>query len=137
MRKQLREQLCEQGFTLIEMIVSVVILSVAILALSTSTTRLVRVAVSAETNALALQAVEDRISEVRLHPIYQQLDSLYTESGVTVPHMDGFTRATKIDRIIKDGERAGKFIDFTRITVSVDGPGLGVPVSRTITIGGF
>ena len=120
-----------------EMIVSVVILSVAILALSTSTTRLIGVAMSAETNALALQAVEDRLAEVRLHPIYQQLDSLYSESGSAIPHLDELSRSTVITRVIRQGEREGKFIDFTRITVEVDGRGLPEPVARTVTIGVF
>lgn len=127
----------DRGFTLVEMIVSVVILSVAILALSTSTTRLVRVAMGAEANALALQAVEDRLAVIQLHPIYQQLDTLYEESGASVPNTDGFRRDTRITRVLLDGEREGKFIDFTRITVEVDGPGLDKAVSRTITIGVF
>jgi len=131
------EQQQQAGFTLVEMIVSVVILSVAILALSTSTTRLMGIAMNAETNALALQAVENRIAEVRLHPVYQQLDSLYSESGVSLPHLDGFTRSTTITRILQEGERAGKYIDFTRITVEVDGPRLEAPVSRTISVGVF
>lgn len=127
----------KNGFTLIEMIVSVVILSVAILALSTTTTRLASLAMGAEKNALSLQAVEDRLAEVRLHPIYQQLDSLFTESGSTVPHLDGFTRSTNITRVITDGDREGKYVDITRVTVEVRGPGLDTPLSRTVTIGGF
>ena len=133
----MRERKNDRGFTLVEMIVSVVILSVAILALSTSTTRLIGVAMSAETNALALQAVEDRLAEVRLHPIYQQLDSLYSESGSAIPHLDELSRSTVITRVIRQGEREGKFIDFTRITVEVDGRGLPEPVARTVTIGVF
>ncbi len=70
---------------MVEMIVAVVILAVAILGLSSSTSRLARTAVDAEKNALALQAVEDRMSRIRLHPIYQQLDSMFTESEAEVP----------------------------------------------------
>ena len=125
----------ERGFTLVEVIISVVILAVAILSLSSSTASLVRVAVDVEKNALALQACEDRIARIRLHPIYQQLDSLYTESGAEILGLEGFTRSTEITRIITDGEGEGKFIDFTRITVKVDGRGIGKPISRTVTIG--
>lgn len=118
-----------------EVMISMVILTVAILALSSSTASLSRIAMEAEKKALALQACEDRIARIQLHPIYQQLDSLYSESGTEVIGLDGYTRNTEITRIISDGESAGKYIDFTRITVRVEGPGLREPVSRTVSIG--
>jgi prepilin-type N-terminal cleavage/methylation domain-containing protein len=127
----------EKGFTLVEMIVSIVILSAAILALSTSSSSLARVALETETRALALQACEDRIATIRLHPVYQQLDSIYTENGSEVLGMSGYSRNTDITRIIEDGEREGKFIDFTRITVTVSGPGLSKAISRSVSIGQF
>jgi len=124
-----------KGFTMVEMIISLVILGVAILGLTSTTARLARVAVEAETKALALQAVEDRLSRVRLHPVYQQLDSLFSESGATIPNLPDFTRSTSLTRIIEPGEREGKYIDFTRITVTVNGPGLVEPISRTVAVG--
>lgn len=127
----------ERGFTLVELIISIVILAVAILALGSSTASLTTVAREAEVNALAIQACEDRIEGIRLHPIYQQLDSLYTESQSDISGMPGFKRTTSITRVIRDGDREGKFIDFTRITVEVEAPGLRSPTSRTVSIGQF
>lgn len=124
-----------KGFTMVEMIISLVILALAILGLSSTTTRLARVAVDAENRALALQAVEDRISRIRLHPVYQQLDSVFSESEAEIPSLPEYTRSTDLTRIIEPGDREGKYIDFTRITVTVDGPGLNEPVSRTVAIG--
>jgi prepilin-type N-terminal cleavage/methylation domain-containing protein len=124
-----------KGFTMVEVVTSLVILAVAIIGLSSTTARLAQVASGAETRALALQAVEDRISRVRLHPIYQQLDSVFSESDVEVPNMPGYTRTTTLSRILEPGERDGKYVDFTRITVSVDGPGLEEPISRTVAVG--
>jgi prepilin-type N-terminal cleavage/methylation domain-containing protein len=124
-----------KGFTIVEVVISLVILAVAIIGLSSTTARLAQVASHAETRALALQAVEDQISRVRLHPIYQQLDSVFSETGVEVPNMPDYTRSTTLTRVIEPGERSGKYIDFTRITVSVDGPGLEEPISRTVAIG--
>jgi hypothetical protein len=120
---------------MVEMTISVVILSTAILALGSTTSSLSRISVVAESNALALQACEDRIARIRLHPIYQQLDSLYTESGATIPGMEGSTRQTRITRVIREGAQPGRFVDFTRITVIVEGRSLSTPISRTITIG--
>jgi prepilin-type N-terminal cleavage/methylation domain-containing protein len=125
----------EKGFTMVEMIISVVILAVAILGLSSSTAKLARTAVDAEKNALALQAVEDRMSRIRLHPIYQQLDSVFSETGGEIPGLEGYTRSTFITRVLEQGERPGKYVDYTRVTVTVEGPGLPEPVSRTVAIG--
>jgi prepilin-type N-terminal cleavage/methylation domain-containing protein len=124
-----------KGFTMVEVVTSLVILALAIIGLSSTTAHLARVAVDAENRALALQAVEDRISMVRLHPIYQQLDSLFTESEAEIPNLPDYTRSTELTRVILPGEREGKYIDYTRITVTVDGPGLEEPISRTIAVG--
>ena len=124
-----------KGFTMVEVVTSLVILALAIIGLSSTTARLAKVAVDAEQRALALQAVEDRMSTIRLHPIYQQLDSLYTESDSEVPGLPDYTRSTSITRVIQPGDREGKFIDYTRITVTVEGPGLDDPISRTVALG--
>lgn len=124
-----------KGFTMVEAVTSLVILAVAIIGLSSTTARLAQVASRAEARALALQAVEDRITQVRLHPVYQQLDSAFSEAAVEVPSLPDYTRTTILTRILEPGEREGKYIDFTRITVSVDGPGLEEPISRTVAVG--
>ena len=124
-----------KGFTMVEVVTSLVILAVAIVGLSSTTARLARVATDAETRALALQAVEDRMSHIRLHPVYQQLDSVFTESDAEVPGLPEYTRSTTLTRIIEPGEREGKYVDYTRITVTVEGPGLEDPISRTVALG--
>jgi prepilin-type N-terminal cleavage/methylation domain-containing protein len=124
-----------KGFTMVEVTTSLVILAVATLGLSSTTARLARVAVDAENRSLALQVVEDRLSTIRLHPIYQQLDSIYSESESEIPDLPNYKRSTTLTRVIQPGEREGKYIDFTRITVTVDGPGLEEPISRTVAVG--
>ena len=124
-----------KGFTMVEMIVSLVILAFAIVGLSSTAARLARVAVDAENRGLALQAVEDRIARIRLHPVYQQLDSVFTESGAEIPGLPEYERSTNITRVLQPGGQSGKYIDYTRITVTVTGPGLPEPVSRTVALG--
>ena len=126
----------DRGFTIVEVVTSLVILAIAIIGLSSTTARLAKVAVGAEQRTLALQAVEDRISTIRLHPIYRQLDSLFTEVDSQVPGLPDYTRSTAVTRIIEPGDRKGRYIDYTRITVTVKGPGLTDPISRTVAIGG-
>lgn len=121
------------GFTMVEMIIAILILTVAILALAGSATRLGRVSADTEVRALALQVVEDRIALIRLQPLYTKLDSIYGETGTSIPGMDGFTRRTSITRVEQEGE-GDRMIDFTRVTVTVDGPILSTPISRTVVV---
>jgi len=124
-----------KGFTLVEMIISLVILAVAIMGIGSTTARLARVAVEAENSGLALQAVEDRISRIRLHPIYQQLDSIFTESDVDVAGLPDYKRSTSLTRVTEKYGKYKKDVDYTQITVTVNGPGLAEPISRTVAIG--
>ncbi len=123
----------EGGFTMVEMIIAIVVLSVGVLALSASATRLSELSRNAEIEALALQAVEDRMARILLHPAYSELDSLYTESSGTIPGLPGYTRKTQISRIVQVGTSGTT--DYTVIMVSVEGPALSEPVSRTVVIG--
>jgi prepilin-type N-terminal cleavage/methylation domain-containing protein len=121
------------GFTLVEVIFSVVILAVALLGLGASAGSLIGTSEQATLSARALNAVEERLSRVRMHPMYAELDSLFSESGAAIPELPGFTRDTDITRIRMDGE-GEKVIDFTRVSVSVEGPGLSKVVSRTMEV---
>ena len=124
-----------RGLTMVEVTISLVILTIAVFGLGYTTARLTRVAVTAEARALALQEAEDRVSRIQLHPEYHQLDSVFSESGTAVPWLPGHTRTTSVQRVLLPGRLPGRFIDFTRVTVTVDGPGLSEPVSRTVAIG--
>lgn len=118
------------GFTLVEVIVALVILGAGVLAISASAGSLATATTTASQDAVALQAVNDRLSIVLMDPGYEALDSLYsgTETGVQGLSASS-TRTTSIDRV-RDQTPDGDWIDYTRVAVSVDGPRLGNPVTR-------
>ena len=111
------------------------IMAVAIIGLSLTTARLAMVASRVEVRALALQAVEDRISMVQMYPRYQQLDSVFSEIDAELAYLPQYLRTTTLKRVIEPGEMDGRYLDFTQITVTVDGPGLVEPISRTVAVG--
>ena len=124
-----------KGFSMVEVVTSLVILAVAMVGLGSTTARLARVADDAEIRALARQAVDDRIARIRLHPAYEDLDSVFSEGGAEVQGLPEFRRSTTVTRIRAPGEGEGKRLDYTRITVSVAAPGLESPVSKTVVLG--
>jgi prepilin-type N-terminal cleavage/methylation domain-containing protein len=121
------------GFTLVEVTVALVILAVGILGISSSAGRLGQVSSTAEAEAIALQAVQDRIAMVMLHPSYAKLDSIFSKTESNVPS-SGYTRVTDVTRTLTTGA-GGKTVDRSSIQVTVTGPGLLSPVSRTQVVG--
>ena len=119
-----------RGFTLIEVIISLVILTVVLLAIGSATAGYLHAVAESDRHAAAVQLAHSRIEEARLHPDYGTLAAL---EGVEAdfPSLPGFTRTTEVVRYGGPGAPA----DFTRITVTIDGPGLTRPVARTISIG--
>lgn len=124
----------QEGFTLLEVLVALVILSVAVLGVARSAGSLSASSARTEARALALQAVEDRISLIRLDPRYVELDSIYGGQESSMDGLAGYTRTTQVARI-QIPQVGGTNIDYQKISVSVDGPGLLSPLSRTITLG--
>lgn len=118
------------GFTVVEVIVALVILSVAVLGLAGSATRLTTTAATAELRAQAVYSADDRIGRIEMDRRYTLLDSLYEaiENGVPGP---GFVRSTTVEHIQVTSPDT---LDYLMVTVNVTGPGLTSPVKRTLVV---
>ncbi|MEQ1856333.1 MAG: type II secretion system protein [Longimicrobiales bacterium] len=124
----------ESGFTLVEICIAIVILSAAILGLGSSTSRLLQPTNDAELEFVALSAVDDRLSAIRLDPRYGAvLDSVYDMTEANNP-LTGMSRVTTITRT-QTAMSGGKVLDFQTIVVTVSGGRLATPVSRTLIMG--
>jgi prepilin-type N-terminal cleavage/methylation domain-containing protein len=123
----------EKGFTFIEVVVALVVLSFGVLGTATAGARLAFTAVDIERRTVALQVIEDRLAEVRTHPDYASLDSVFSSQQDTVPGVPGMLRSTAITRTQNPGS-AGRTIDYTTITVAAFGSSLSKPLARTIIL---
>lgn len=119
------------GFTLVEVVVALVILSTAVLGLASSASRLATASASAELRALATEAVEDQLAQVRLDPRYGGLDSLYTGVDSDMFGIPGVTRTTTVTHI-QQGPPAS--LDYKRVSVTVTGPMISPAISRQIIV---
>jgi type II secretion system protein I len=117
------------GFTLIEVMIALVVLTIAVLSLMQVTARMIRSVTDDRTRTLAAASAEARIAEVRAWPTYSTLESQYagTESNTPV------TGLSRVTTIVRTGG-VGQTNDYKRITVTVSGTGLTSSVSRTVTI---
>jgi len=123
----------EDGFTLVELTVALVLLTVALLGLGASTGGLIRSSVEEEVRATLLQAVDDRLAEVRMDPRYASLDSLYEDTEADVLGLEGYDRSTNITRV-QQTQASGRVRDFTVVWVSVTGPALPEPLARVFVL---
>jgi prepilin-type N-terminal cleavage/methylation domain-containing protein len=121
----------ERGFTLIEVMMALAIITAVLLAMGTATASFVHEVAVGDRNTAALQLVDGRIEAIQMDPNYTGLDTAYAGTETDFPTLPGYTRTTTI--LVVGG--AGQSVNYKKITVTVDGPGLDAPVARTITVG--
>ena len=117
-----------EGFTLIEVIMAVTILSAVTLMMAAPASRFLSVTAKAQRRIAASATADAQIALVRMYPNYDSLRIKYDSTRSNIPFA-GFTRVTSV---VRTG--AGANGDVTRVVVTVNGPGLATPIKRTATI---
>jgi prepilin-type N-terminal cleavage/methylation domain-containing protein len=118
----------QEGFTLIEVMISIFILGSIVLAMAASASKYLSVATKNRMRIQANAAAEAQIALVRVSPNYDSLTVKFDSTKSNTP-MTGYTRTTSV---VRTG--AGTTGDITKVTVTVTGPLLATPVKRSITI---
>jgi prepilin-type N-terminal cleavage/methylation domain-containing protein len=116
-----------RGFTLIEVIIAMVILLTVIAAMATATGGFVRSVSEDDYRAAATQLADDRIQAIEMDPNYNGLNA-YAVTENAFPTLAGYSRTTRVTVVNAGGQ------NHTIITVTVNGPGLVRPVTRTTTV---
>jgi prepilin-type N-terminal cleavage/methylation domain-containing protein len=122
------ERRSESGFTLIEVILAVTILSTVTLLMAAPASKYLSSTAKSQRRIAASVAADAQIALVRMSPVYESLTVKFDSSRSNVP-FPGFTRQT---RVVRTG--VGTTGDITRVVVTITGPGLAVPIKRTATI---
>lgn len=120
-----------RGFTLVEMLIAVVILSFVLLGLGTASGRLAKNIDTHERQTAAIQLAQDRLTLIQLDPGYDSLDMRYEGVEDSFPTLSSFVRTTE-EIVLVGGPQ--DTLNHKKITVTVEGGGLPQPVSRTVTI---
>lgn len=119
------------GFTLIEVMMALVILLGVVLGVAQITAKMVHTVATSDQQMAAVQLAEGRLEQIRLDPDYTDLETSYNGTETSFPTLTGFKRVTVIAHV----GGSGKSQDYKKITVTVSGPGVLTPVSRTVTVG--
>jgi prepilin-type N-terminal cleavage/methylation domain-containing protein len=118
----------DEGFTLIEVIMAVTILSSVTLMMAAPASKFLSTTAKSQRRIAASAAADAQIALVRMYPNYDSLRVKFDSTKSNIP-FTGFTRQTQV---IRTG--AGTNGDITRVVVTVNGPGLATPIKRTATI---
>ena len=121
-----------RGVTLIEIMISVGLLSVVLLGMGRY---MVNFSVSvrlSEARTIAVALASARISEIRSSPNYSGLETNYAVSEPTITGFTGYSRSTTIAHT--GGPRPTYTDDYKTVTVIVNGPGLTLPIKKTIIV---
>jgi prepilin-type N-terminal cleavage/methylation domain-containing protein len=130
MNRRRRGRRAEEGFSLLEVLVAMVILGFVVLgAHATMTDRMVRNLGRQETRLRANQLALDRIHALQADPVYATLSTRYPATESSIPDAPGFTRATRFTTTqLSVGNT------YVTVTVTVTHARLPAPVSRTVVI---
>ena len=120
------------GFTIVEILLALLLLSFVVLGFQAATGEIIHYAAQSDRQLVAVQLVEDRLALIRLDPDYEALEPRYESTESTIHGFAGLTRSTVISRTMVT--EATGVLDYTRITVTVDGNGLREPVARTVVV---
>lgn len=122
----------ESGYTLIEVVIALLILSVVMLGLAGTTGALLVQAAEDDHKATAVELVHDRTEAVLTDPDYDNLQANYGGAETNLPGNPDFKRITTVTPMTVEGYGA---IDAKKVSVKVTGKGLRKPVKRTVVRG--
>ena len=116
------------GFTLVEVVIALGILSGIVLLMAPAAQRYVSVATRSRREIQAAAIADAELAQIRVYPTYDSLRVRFDSTKNDVP-FPGWMRTTSV---VRTG--ANTTADITRITVTVTGPGLAQPIKRILTV---
>jgi len=122
------------GMTLIEVIVSIVILSGALISMGAFMARYANVSGTMQRRIEANELVADRLEEVKGALSYTTIEANFVKTEATITGHPGLTRQTLVTHT---GGAAPSLYDYKTVTVIVNGPGLKTPSKKTTVISIF
>lgn len=117
-----------RGFTLIEVMIALVILSGVVLSIGAGTGRYLSSITRSRIRIQAASVADAQIATMRVHPDYTTLTATFNGTVAGVP----FPTYSRVTLVVRTG--AGTNADRTRVKVSVTGAHLATPVVRYTTI---
>lgn len=131
---QLERLRSRDGFTLVEVIVALMLLSVVALSVGAATGRLASSSALDGQLMTAIDLANERLNRAQGDPSYALLEARHAGTEATLPSFPGLQRVTTVQRVVQTMPD-GRQLDYKIIEVTVTGAGLASPVTRRTIVG--
>jgi prepilin-type N-terminal cleavage/methylation domain-containing protein len=121
-----------RGVTLIEIMFSLVILSVVLLGMGRYLVGFSKAVRQSEARTIAVSLCSQRLSEIRASPNYSGLETNFAVSEGSIAGFATYTRTTTISHV--GGPRPTYTNDYKTVSVVVNSRSLTTPISKTIIV---
>jgi prepilin-type N-terminal cleavage/methylation domain-containing protein len=121
----------EAGFTLIETMVAVLVLTIALLGLGRFVSDFMQGTTQSTIETVAVNVAREQIEAVRSDPVYAALETRYAGETGGIPGYAGMRRTTTFRHV---GPPAVTDQNYKTVTVVVTDPALRRPVTMTLSI---
>ena len=120
-----------KGFTLIEILIAMVILTIVSVGLGKFVATFLHTVGTSTAKTVATAVGQEQLELIRADPNYTGLVTNYNGNTVTgFPGYGSMTRNTRVVRTTGNSPRR----DYTRVTVTVTEPTMGTPINVTIVV---
>ena len=121
------------GFTLIEIMIAVVIMSVVLLGMAASTAVLVHNSTGQRNRTQLVEAADARIGEIMAHPDYDGLETRFAGTTRDIP-LPGNVQVTTVRHVTDRVGANGGLQDYKVVTVTVTATGVLGTAQRTTSV---
>ena len=118
------------GFTLVEMLLSIVILAIILGSVARYTGQYLHTVSTSTTRTAAAEVARERIGLVDMDPSYATLPATWAGTQIGFPGYPDMTRVTSVSRITGAVPQR----DYTIVTVRVTEPTMGAPIDVTTVV---
>jgi prepilin-type N-terminal cleavage/methylation domain-containing protein len=118
------------GFTLVEMLLSIVVLAIILSSVARYTGQYLHTVTVSTTRTAAAEVARERIGLIDMDPSYTTLAATWAGTQIGFPGYPGMRRITSVARVTGVAPRR----DYTIVTVRVTEPTMGQPIDVTTVV---
>jgi prepilin-type N-terminal cleavage/methylation domain-containing protein len=121
----------KRGFTLIEILIAMVILTIVSVGLGKFVATFLHTVGTSTAKTVATAVAQEQLELIRADPSYTTLVATY--NGQTTVGFPGYASMTRTTRVVRTTGATPRR-DYTKVTVAVSEPTMGTPVNVTIVV---
>ncbi|MEO8199751.1 MAG: type II secretion system protein [Gemmatimonadota bacterium] len=121
----------KRGFTLVEILIAIVILTIVSVSLGKFVATFLHTVGTSTAKTVATEVAQEELELIRADPAYTNLVTAY--NGLSTTGFPGYAAMNRSVRVVRTTGTTPRR-DYTKVTVTVTEPTMGLPVAVTIVV---